>query len=71
MTDLNRAMLVNWLVNRIGGALIVLGGAPLVAALIALVADEPGLLWIGAAGPLLAGVYLVSVGFPPLEQVDD
>ena len=71
MTDLNRAIIADWMLTKFGQALFIMGLAPLVAAFAAVAVDDPQVAWFGALGPVIAGLFLMSLDFPKIVHDDD
>ena len=66
VTDINRALLVEWAVRQLGKAVLVAALAAVVLGFIAAMAGDSGLLWLPSIGaPIGFGLSLWTAKVPP------
>jgi hypothetical protein len=71
VSEISFALVVHWLVVKLGMALVIASAIPLISFVLMDVTDSPGWAFYGATGPLVAGLYLWLSSLPPLPTVDD
>jgi hypothetical protein len=70
VTSFDLALVAHWAMTRLGVAILIASGAPIVGGVLALASGDAGWLWLGLvlAWPL-AGFYLLNLKIP--ETTDD